>query len=247
MRLLVINPNTTASMTAAIATAARAHARPGTEIDALGAPWGTPSIESHAEEALAAAAAIELVGAHAGAYDGIAIACFGDPGLDAARELAPVPVVGIAEAAMLLALPLGHRFSIVAALDRARPLMLDVVRRHGLEARCASVRTTGLSVLEIDRDPAAAEAAIVAAGRRAVDEDGAEAICLGCAGMGPLDERVGARLGVPVIDGVAAAVKLLEALHDYGGPTSRAAAYRPPAPKPLTGPAPLVAALARRP
>ena len=235
-RLLVVNPNTTASMTAAIGAAARTHAAPGTEIDAVTAPWGTPSIESHAEEALAAAAVLEVVAERADAYDGVAIACFGDPGLEAARELAPVPVVGIAEAAMLLALPLAHRFSIVAALDRARPLMDDVVRRHGLQARCASVRTTGLSVLEIDADPEGAEAAIAAAGRRAVQEDGAEAICLGCAGMGPLDARIGAALGVPVIDGVAAAVKLLEALVGYGRATSRVAAFRAPEAKALTGP-----------
>ncbi len=243
MRLLVVNPNTTAAMTGAIAAAAHRHARPGTEIDAVTAPWGTPSIESHAEEAVAAAATLEVVGARAREYDGVVVACFGDPGLEAARELSPVPVVGIAEAAMLFALPLAHRFAVVAALDRARPLMLDVVRRHGLQARCASVRTTGLSVLDIERDPTTAERAIVAAGRRAIDEDGAEAICLGCAGMGPLDERVGAQLGVPVIDGVAAAVKLLEGLVDYGRATSRVAAFRPPEPKPLTGPRELLAAL----
>lgn len=245
MRLLVVNPNTTVAMTDAIAAEARRRARPGTEIEAVTAPWGTPSVESHVEEALAAAATVEAVVARAGSFDGVAIACFGDPGLEAVREVSPAPVVGIAEAAMLLALTLGHRFSIVAARDRARPLMLDVVRRHGLEARCASVRTTGLSVLELERDPELAEEAIVATAQRAVQEDGAEAICLGCAGMAGLDDRVAARVGVPAVDGVGAAVKLLEGIVDCGLRTSRAAAYQPPEPKPLTGPPALVAALRR--
>lgn len=246
MRLLVVNPNTTQAMTDAIAAVARRRARPGTEIEAVTAPWGTPSIESHVEEVLAAAATVEAVAARAGTVDGIVVACFGDPGLEAVREIAPVPAVGIAEAAMLTALTLGHRFSIVAALDRARPLMLDVARRHGLEARLASVRTTGLCVLDLERDPEAAEEAIAAAAQRAVGEDGAEAICLGCAGMGGLEERVAASVGVPVVDGVGAAVKLLEGLVDQGLRTSRAAAYEPPARKPFSGPPALVAALEAR-
>lgn len=237
MRLLVVNPNTTVAMTGAIAAEARRRARPGTEIEAVTAPWGTPSVESHAEEALAALATVEAVAARAGdgTVDGVVVACFGDPGLEAVREVSPVPAVGIAEAAMAVAITLGHRFSIVAAQDRARPLMLDVVRRHGFETRCASVRTTGLPVLELERSPDLAEEAIVAAARRAVEEDGAEVICLGCAGMAGLDARVAARVGVPAVDGVGAAVKLLEALHDLGLATSRAAAYLPPEPKPLTG------------
>jgi allantoin racemase len=243
MRLLVVNPNTTVAMTDAIAAEARRRARPGTEVEAVTAPWGTPSVESHAEEALAAVATLEAVAARAGTVDGVVVACFGDPGLEAVREVSPVPAVGIAEAAMAVAVTLGHRFSIVAARDRARPLMVDVVRRHGFESRCASVRTTGLSVLELEQSPKVAEEAIVAAAQRAVEEDGAEAICLGCAGMAGLDERVSARLGVPAVDGVGAAVKLLEAVVDLGLQTSRVAAYQPPEPKPLTGPAALVSAL----
>ena len=238
MRLLVVNPNTTVAMTDAIAAEARRRAGAGTTIEAVTAPWGTPSVESHAEEALAALATVEAVAARTAevALDGVVVACFGDPGLEAVREVSPVPAVGIAEAAMAIAITLGHRFSIVAAQDRARPLMLDVVRRHGFQTRCASVRTTGLPVLELERSPDLAEEAIVAAAQRAVEEDGAEVICLGCAGMAGLDARVAARLGVPAVDGVGAAVKLLEALVDLGLATSRAAAYQPPEPKPLTGP-----------
>jgi allantoin racemase len=114
-------------------------------------------------------------------------------------------------------------------------MLEDMVRRHGLEARCASIRTTPLSVLDCERDPTAAEREIVAAAKAAVAEDGAEAICLGCAGMGPLDKSVEAAVGVPVLDGVACAVKMVEGLVDYGLSTSRVAAFKQPEPKEIVG------------
>ena len=116
-------------------------------------------------------------------------------------------------------------------LPRVVPLLEDVVRHQGLESRCASIRATPLSVLDIERDPSSAEREIVTAARAAVAEDGAEAILLGCAGMGPLDRAVGGQVDVPVLDGVACAVKLLEGLLDYGITTSRAAAFKEPEPK----------------
>ncbi len=241
MKLLIINPNTTQAMTDSIAETAERAARPGTEIEAVSPPWGPASIEGHAEEELAAVATLQLVAERASEFDGVAIACYGDPGLYAARELSPVPVVGIAEASMLAACTVAHTFSIVTVLDRTAPLISDVVRRYGLESRCASVCTTGLAVLDIERDPAAAERAIIAESSLALEEDGAEAICLGCAGMGPLDRAVAAALdGVPVLDGVATAVKALEGLVDLGLGTSRRAAFQAPAPKELIGDEPLL-------
>lgn len=241
MKLLVINPNTTQAMTDSIADTAVRAARPGTVIEAVSPSWGPASIEGHAEEELAAVAALQVVAERATDFDGVVIACYGDPGLYAARELSPVPVVGIAEASMLTACTVAHTFSVVTVLDRTAPLIFDVVRRYGLESRCASVRTTGLAVLDIERDPAAAERAILTESRRALDEDGAEAICLGCAGMGALDRAVAAALdGVPVLDGVATAVKALEGLVDLGLGTSRRAAFQAPAPKELAGDEPLL-------
>ena len=236
MRLLVINPNTTQAMTDAIGDAARAVAASGTEIDAVTPDWGPASIEGHAEEVLASAAVLDVVAQRGAAYDGIAIACYGDPGLYAAREIAPVPVVGIAEASMLLASTVAHRFSVVTVLDRIVPMLEDVVGRYGLRDRCASVRGTSLAVLEIERDPAAAAREVLAQARRAVAEDGAEAICLGCAGMAVLECTVRDELeDVPVIDGVAAAVKTLEATVGLGLRTSRRAAFMRPGPKELKG------------
>lgn len=233
MRILVINPNTSEEMTRDIGEEARRYAAPGTEIDVTSPAWGPRSIEGHYEEELAAVATLETIRERAGDYDGVAIACYGDPGLFAAREVSPVPVVGIAEASMLMACLVAHRFTIVSVLPRVKPMLEDMVRLHGLETRCASIRATPLTVLDCERDPEAARREIVVAARTAIAEDGAEAICLGCAGMGPLDKIVEAELGVPVLDGVACAVKMVEAAVGYGLATSRAAGFKEPEPKEL--------------
>jgi allantoin racemase len=243
MRILVINPNTSEEMTQDIGLQARKFARPDTEIETVSPPWGPRSIEGHYEDELAAVATLEVIQERASAFDGVVIACYGDPGLHAAREVSPVPVVGIAEASMLMACTVAHSFSIVTVLPRVKPMFESMVRLHGLEHRCASIRTTPLSVLDCERDPAAAGREIVKASRLAIDEDGAEAICLGCAGMGPLDKTVEAELGIPVLDGVACGVKLIEGLVDYGLSTSRVAAFKHPEPKEIVNYSPARAPL----
>jgi len=233
MRVLVINPNTSAELTAAIDAAARRRARPDVEIVTKGAAWGPETVEGNYDEQLATVAMLELVEEHAPGCDGVVIACFGDPGLYAAREVSPVPVVGIAEAAMLLACPLADRFSIVTILERMVPHLRHLVRFHGLDHRCASIRATGCSVLDCTRDPAGTAAATVAAARDAVARDGAEAVVLGCSGMGGLEEAVRDALDVPVLDGTAAAVGLVASLVDCGLRTSRAGAFMAPIAKPI--------------
>lgn len=235
MRILVINPNTSEEMTRDIGEEARRYARPGTEIEVTSPAWGPRSIEGHYEEELSAVATLETIRERSPDVDGVVIACYGDPGLFAAREISAVPVVGIAEASMLMACTVAHRFTIVSVLPRVKPMLEDMVRLHGLESRCASIRTTPLTVLDCERDPDAARREIVVAARAAVAEDGAEAICLGCAGMGPLDKAVEAEIGIPVLDGVACAVKMLEAILDYGLRTSRVAAFKEPEPKEIVG------------
>lgn len=153
MRILVVNPNTSEEMTRDIGEEARRYARPGTEIETVCPAWGPRSIEGHHEEALAALATLETIRERADTFDGVVIACFGDSGLAAAREVSPVPVLGIAEAAMLLACTVAHRFSVVTVLPRVKPMLESTVRLHGLEARCASIRTTPLTVLDCQRDP----------------------------------------------------------------------------------------------
>jgi allantoin racemase len=225
-------------MTESISEVARRAAGPGTEITCVSPAYGPRSIEGHVEEAVAAVATLEYLQKTAGQYDAAVIACYGDPGLNAARELLDVPVIGIAEASMLMACLVSHKFSIVSVLPRVKPALENLVKHHGMEARLASIRCTDLSVLDIEEDPAAAERKLTQAARLAIAEDGAEAILLGCAGMGPMDKSMRAALGVPVIDGIGAAVKLAEALYGCGVTTSKVAAFMRPQPKEYLGESP---------
>lgn len=236
MRIRVINPNTTESMTGTIAAAARSVAAAGTVIVPVTAATGPVSIEGHYEEAIAAIAVLEAVRAgEAEAAAAHVIACFGDPGLLAAREIARAPVIGIAEAAMHLASLVATGFSIVTTLARTRVIAEHLVAAYGMDRHCRRVRATDLRVLGLD-DPAFDSRGVIAAEcRRALAEDGSGAIVLGCAGMADLATDLSAELGVPVIDGVGAAVKLAEALVGLGLATSKRGDLAPPASKPYSG------------
>jgi len=233
MRVLVVNPNTTQAMTDEIGHAARAAAAPGTEIDCVQPAAGPRSIEGAADEVLAAYHTLDVVAGTRGRYDAYVIACFGDPALAACREVSAVPVVGIAEAAFHVGSLVAYKWSIVTVLPRVKPLLEELVHRNGMESRCASIRCTPLTVLEIEEDIERTRRMMVDEARAAIAEDGAEAILLGCAGLGPLDRWMQEQLAVPVLDGVACAVKLAEALHGYGITTSKVAAYKDPEPKEL--------------
>ncbi|MFI7383695.1 aspartate/glutamate racemase family protein [Streptomyces sp. NPDC049813] len=231
MRILVCNVNTTESMTEAIAAQARAVAAPGTEIVALTPAFGAESVEGNYESYLAAIAVMETVRAYPGPYDAVVQAGYGEHGREGLQELLDVPVVDITEAAASTAQYLGHRYSVVTTLDRAVPLIEDRLKLAGLTDRCASVRASGMAVLDLERDPDAAVEAIVEEAARAVEDDRAEVICLGCGGMAELAERVTKRTGVPVVDGVAAAVTVAESLVRLGLTTSKVRTYAPPRPK----------------
>jgi allantoin racemase len=231
----VINPNTTAAMTAAIGKCAAAAASNGTIVTAVSPSMGPASIESHYDEALAVPGLLaEIAGAEEeGSADGYVIACFGDPGLDAARELASGPVVGIAEAAMRTAAYLGRGFSVVTTLDRTKGRAEDLAAHYGLARFCRGVRACEIGVLSLE-EPGARDA-VLAECRRAVAEDGSDAVVLGCAGMADLCKEFTAELGVPVVDGVAAATRTVETLVALGLRTGdRGEFARPPA-KPYTG------------
>lgn len=203
MRLLFINPNATASMTTTIAEAARTAAPAHVEIVARTNHAGPPSIQGASDGAAALPGLLAEIAAAGDAFDAIIIACFDDTGLAEARALAPCPVLGIGQAAYLAAVLLGHRFSVVTTLAVSVPILEANLAAYGLAGACARVRASGVPVLEVERsaDAIAAEAA------RALAEDGAGAIVLGCAGMAGLAERLAA-LPVPVIDGVTAATHL---------------------------------------
>jgi len=236
MKIKVINPNTTLSMTALIGEAAAAAASPGTEIVALSPAMGPVSIEGHHDEAFAAIGVIDEVRkGEAEGCDGYVIACFGDPGLLAAREAAAGPVIGIAEAAMHVASLIASGFSVVTTLERTTPIAEHLVRAYGMTNICRGIRATELAVLELE-DPANDPGTIIrAACERAIAEDRCGAIILGCAGMADLAADLSRDLGVPVIDGVAAAVKLAEALVGLGLATSKHGDYARPLAKTYTG------------
>lgn len=223
-------------MTREIEKAGKKYARSDTELVVVSPNRGPVSIESMYDEALSQLGVLEEVKkGMAEGCDGFIIACFGDPALYAARELADVPVLGIAEAAMLMACMLGHKFSILTVLRRCVPTMEEVVMRYGLERRCASVRASNMSVLELEEDSRRTEEVLTEIGRKAIEEDGAEVLLLGCAGMAGVDRKLETQLGIPVIDGTVAAVKFLEALYDYGKKTSKILAFKRPEQKLMKG------------
>ncbi len=236
MRLLVVNPNTSTSMTARIGAAAGAAAARQTEVRAVNPTSGPASIEGYFDEAFAAPGVIEeIVKGEAEGFDAFVIACFDDTALEAARCAASGPVVGIGEAAFHLAALVAHRFSVVTTLSRSIAPIEANLMKYGLDRRCARVRACEVPVLALDDPASGACERLSAEIERAKAEEGAEAIVLGCAGMAELAASLSRRHGLPVIDGVAAAVKLAEALVGLGLATSKLGPYARPLPKTFAG------------
>lgn len=236
MRLLVVNPNTSPEMTEAIHRAAVTAAGPDCAVETVHATAGPRSIEGVFDEAASLMGTLEWV-LRRDDVDAYVFACFSaHPAIDAARELTTKPALGIAEAAMTLANLLGHRFSVVTTSPRWKPLLEDAVRKYGFESRCASVRSSGLAVLDLDALPRQQVIdRLVTEARRAVHEDGAESIVLGCAGMADLEARLREALDVPILESVAAGVSLAATLVRLGLGTSKAGAYQPVLPREVDG------------
>ncbi|WP_411732783.1 aspartate/glutamate racemase family protein [Paeniglutamicibacter sp.] len=235
MRILVLNVNTTASMTRSIGDSARSAASPDTEIIELTPNFGADSCEGNFESYLAAIAVMDKVVNYTEPFDAVIQAGYGEHGREGLQELLDVPVVDITEAAASTAQFLGHKYSVVTTLDRTVPLIEDRLKLAGLSDRCASVRASGLSVLELESDADRAVAAIVEQSRQAVENDKAEVIVLGCGGMAELEAKVAAATGVPIVDGVRAAVTIAESLVRLGLSTSKVRTYATPRPKVVTG------------
>ncbi|MGZ0153041.1 aspartate/glutamate racemase family protein [Kribbella sp. WER1] len=235
MRILIANVNTTRAMTETIRASAAAYASEGTEIVGLTPDVGPESVEGNFESYLAAVAVMDAVVRYDEKYDAVIQAGYGEHGREGLQELLDVPVVDITEAAAQVAMLVGRSYSVVTTLDRAVPQIEDRLLLAGLSARCASVRASGLAVLELEADPDRAVDAIVEQSVAAVTQDRAEVICLGCGGMAGLDRKVAAATGVPVVDGVAAAVQLAESLVRLGLSTSKVRTYATPRPKAISG------------
>lgn len=234
MRILVVNPNTKASMTRTIAEAAGAAATAGTEIVAVNPDSGPPSIEGYVDEAFSVPGLIAEMNKAPG-MDAYIVACFDDTGLDAARCITDAPVVGIGEAAFHVASLIAGGFSVVTTLSRSVPAIEHNLIRYGLAARCRKVRAAEVPVLQLELPGSNARKRISEEIRRAVREDRAEAIVLGCAGMADLASILSKEHGIPVLDGVVCAVKLCEALVQLGLRTSKTGGYASPRAKRYSG------------
>ncbi len=236
MKILVINPNTTLSMTKKIGEAARSVAAPGTEIEAVSPDKGPVSIEGHYDEAYCVPGVVErAIRGSAEGYDGFVLACFDDPGLHSCRTAVAQPVVGICEAAMHAATMIASSFSVVSTLARSVPVIEELGHRYGMERRMKRVWAADIPVLALEEEGSGAQEKVRAAVLRAVEEDRSEAVILGCAGMADLTAWLTKDTGVPVLDGVACAVKMVEGLVSLGLGSSKVGGYAWPRAKIYTG------------
>jgi Asp/Glu/hydantoin racemase len=248
MKILLLNPNTTAAVTDLLYDAGGKVTSPGTELVAATAQRGVPYIATRAEAQIGGAIALEMLAEAGPGIDAAVIAAFGDPGLFGARELFAFPVVGLAEAAMLTACMLGRRFSIVTFAGALAPWYEECVAMHGLTARCAGIRTLDGSFQSISDVQSEKEDLLVALANRSVEQDHADVVILSGAPLAGLAAKVRHRIPVPVIDPVAAAVRQAETLVMLKPRKAIAGTFRRPDPKPTIGlAAPLAAVIEHRP
>lgn len=209
MRVLIINPNSTASMTDGIVGAARAAAAPDVEIEGLTNTAAPPAIQGEADGQAATPGVVAACArARGNGFDAAIIACFDDTGLSEARAAATIPVIGIGHAAFLTAMLYGERFSVITTLPISVPVIDGNIARYGLRSACAKVRASGLPVLALEDSPDAARTTLETCARDTAAADGASALVLGCAGMAAFGPSMQAASGLPAVDGVAAAVGL---------------------------------------
>ena len=212
MRLVVINPNSTVSMTQKAVAAAR-KAAPGADVEGVTCHGSPPAIQGPEDDAICRPFVLaEVDRAAAAGADAIIIACFDDPALDEARARVSVPVLGIGEAGFHAAMMLAGRFSVVTTLPVAIPTLEKNLRHYGLAPACARVRAAGVKVLDLEDEGSGAVARVSAEIARAKAEDGVGAVVLGCAGMADLAARMEVAHGLKVIDGVGAAAAFAAAL-----------------------------------
>ena len=235
MDIAVVNPNTTRSMTRLIEGAALSVAGPSSRIIARTSRMGPESIEGYYDEVMAIPGLLkEITEAERDGADAAIIACFDDTGLDAARTLAHIPVLGICESAVSLAAMVAKRFTVVTTLERSRVPVEELCQKYGMAER-TTVRASDIPVLALEDPNSGCRDRLRSEIANAIEFDSAEAIVLGCAGMADLAKTLESEFGMPVIDGVSAAVKQAEALVSLGLRTSKRGAYASPIPKAYSG------------
>lgn len=246
MKLLLINPNISDSVSEVIRSEAQRSAAPGTEIEVLTAPFGVAYIETRFEAVIGAYAVAQVAAEHHARFDAIVVAAFGDPGLTGLREVSPVPVTGLTEAALASAHLLGHRFSIIAISQRIQAWYRETVESYGLIDRLASIRALDRPLSSIGGVQDEHAQALKALAERAVREDGAEVIVLAGAPLAGLARSLEGQLPVPVVDGVSSAVRHAQSLVALRPGRARLGSFAPPPVKPNRGLSPALQALLAR-
>lgn len=246
MKLLLINPNISDSVSTLIRSEAQRSASPGTGIEVLTAPFGVAYIETRFEALIGAYAAAQLAAEHHARFDAVVVAAFGDPGLTGLREALPVPVTGLTEAALASACLLGRRISIIAISQRIQAWYREVVESYGLGARLASIRALDRPLASIGDVQGEHAQVLKALAERAVDEDGADVIVLAGAPLAGLARSLRGQLPVPVVDGVSSAVRHAETLVALQPGTAQRGSFAPPPVKPNCGLPPAIARLLDR-
>jgi allantoin racemase len=232
MKIMVINPNSSVDMTDHIRKTLEGIKRPETELTVTCPNRGPVAIESAYDEILATFYCMDLVKkANVENYDAVIIACFADPGLVAMKEISDILVVGIQEASLHVASMLGNKFTILTPMKKRIPSKYNDVWRNKLPYNLASVRELGMTVTETDKKPEDVQKRIMEVAKQAVEEDGAEVIILGCAGMVGYAKKAAKELNIVVIDPTSLALKYTEAMIEAGVKQSKRALYAHPSPK----------------
>ena len=245
MKLLLINPNISESVSELIRSEALRCAAPDTEIEVLTAPFGVAYIETRFESLLGAYATAQLAAEHHARFDAVVVAAFGDPGLAGLREVLPVPVTGLTEAALASAHLLGNRISVIAISQRIQAWYREVITAYGFGPRLASIRALDRPLASIGGVQDEHLQALRILAERAVDEDGAEVIVLAGAPLAGLARVLQGQLPVPVVDGVSSAVRHAQTLVALQPGLARRGSFAPPPAKPNCGlPAAIEALLA---
>jgi allantoin racemase len=231
MRIAIINGNTNGKVTERIHEAVQRFCHPATQLSMITPEIGPISIENNLDAVVSAYAVVQEILKNQEKADAFIIACFSDPGLYAAREVTHQPVIGIAQAAMVTAVQLGYRFSILSPLRRLRPVLMDIVRRYGFEDNCSGIRTVEIGVSEAAQQAEIIQDAFLDAGRQAIELDGAEVVILGGAVLSGMDEKISKLLGVPVLDPVKCAVGQAESICQMNLTTSKVSGFTFPGKK----------------
>ncbi|MCZ0925667.1 aspartate/glutamate racemase family protein [Vreelandella janggokensis] len=246
MKLLIVNPNTSHSVTELIGNEARRSASPDTELTLRTATFGVAYIETRAESVIGAYAVMNELAEHYQGHDAALVAAFGDPGLEAAREMLPIPVVGLTESALMSAAMLGGRIGIVAISRRIRTWYSETVDRYGMASRLAGIRCLDEPLHDIGAVQQEKSEQLVALCQAAVHEDGADVLIIAGAPLAGLARQVESHIPVPIVDGVSCAVRQAELLTRLNPRPAEAGSYAAPPTKPCQGLSSALAALVGR-